>query len=180
MLSAKELHKIFLSALGSEIIAFSDIEKKPLEIDLKPPLPHKLRLYLFNCTNPPGGRPLGEYKIQLTLPKCKRKQRLHLDYSGGRLVFLAGYIPDIDIFVFWDPDLYKDFAYSMNFQVKALTVHTALVEKYSEQVRVLKDGRKEIVLATQAKNLTATLNRRVQITIDNVAGGNNFEQFSLL
>ena len=116
----------FLRALSGSVLSHSNLAKKPLNADLKPPLPHRIRLYLFKATYPPGGRTLGEHKIQLMVPGQLREQRASFDYSDGRIILLGGYRPDLKIFVLWDADLYGDFPFSRNVQVKAETIYAAL------------------------------------------------------
>ena len=62
-LSKKVLNTIFLEGLGEHVVWHSDIFSSPLLVDLQP-RNLRLRVYLWNCTNPPGGRALDEYKIQ--------------------------------------------------------------------------------------------------------------------
>jgi len=40
-----------------------------------PPLPPKLRVYIYNATYLPGGRTMGEHKIQLIVPAQLRGER---------------------------------------------------------------------------------------------------------
>ena len=60
-LSKHDLNKTFLDGLGERVKWHSDEDSCPLLIDLSAPMQLKLRVYLFNCTNPPGGRALDEY-----------------------------------------------------------------------------------------------------------------------
>src|ERR1700752_1485365 len=117
-LSVEGLHQTFLRALNSSVVSHSDVGAKPLEVDLKSPLPPKLRVYLYNATYPPGGRTMGEHKIQLIIPGQGRGECANFDMSGGRIPLLVGYRADIRIFMLWDADLYVDFSYSRNVQVK--------------------------------------------------------------
>src|SRR4051812_21894560 len=93
-LPAGELHRTFLSALGEAVVWHSELAEKPLEIDLEPPLPRQIRAYVFNATRPPGGRSLGEHKVQLIAPGQRRGTRGALDFSAGRIVLLVGYQAD--------------------------------------------------------------------------------------
>ena len=74
-LSAEELNSAFLDTLGDAVVSHGDIVSKPLEVDLRGPLPPKLRVYLYNATYPPGGRGMGEHKIQLMVPGQGRDDR---------------------------------------------------------------------------------------------------------
>jgi hypothetical protein len=91
----------------------------------------RLRVYLWNCTNPPGGRALDEYKIQVILPGQQRGERGQLDYSDGRLPIIGALVRDGDdvSFAFWDADKHSDFAYSGNMQVKADVIVESFVRR---------------------------------------------------
>lgn len=64
-LSPGELHQRVVDALGGSLLHASPQGARPLDVDAAPPLPAKLRLYVWTITNPPGGRPADEHKIQL-------------------------------------------------------------------------------------------------------------------
>lgn len=168
-----ELHRRFISALGAGVRSHTDLEQKPLEADLATPLPSRVRLYIFNATRPPGGRPVGEHKVQLIVPGQKRGQRASFDQTGGRIVLLAGYAAEEDVFVLWDAGLYTDFAWSRNVQVKATTIIEATAGKIAEQERRLRptggDAVTETLLACPPARLADALVRRVGITRDRMA-----------
>ncbi|NNM76386.1 helix-turn-helix domain-containing protein [Sphingomonas sp. ID1715] len=168
-----ELHRRFIRALGAGVRSHTDLEHKPLEADLATPLPSRVRLYIFNATRPPGGRPVGEHKVQLIVPGQKRGQRASFDQTGGRIVLLAGYAAEEDVFVLWDAGLYTDFAWSRNVQVKATTIIEATAGKIAEQERRLRpaggDAVTETLLACPPARLADALVRRVEITRDRMA-----------
>src|SRR5438128_634390 len=86
------LHRRFIDALGpAAVLSHSQWEEKPFNIDLAAPLPQRVRLYIYNATQPPGGRPLGEHKVQLIVPGQKRSDRASFDNTDGRIVLLSGY-----------------------------------------------------------------------------------------
>jgi excisionase family DNA binding protein len=163
-----DLHRRFLAALGSGVKSHGDLNRKPLEVDLRPPLPTRIRVYLFNATRPPGGRPIGEHKVQLIMPSQKRGDRGSFDNGDGRIVFLVGYAAEEDVFILWDAGLYADFAWSRNVQVKAETIVEASAGKLATQIRILRPthghAQSEVVLATSPSRLAETLQRRVQVT----------------
>lgn len=169
-MSIPQLHKTFLDALGSNVLQSSDLETKPLEVDLKPPLPTKIRLYIFNMTDPPGGRTLGELKIQLIIPGQARGERASFDDTGGRLVLLAGYKEDVDIFAFWDAGLYPNFSYSRNVQIYADAINAAIAGQVAERERNLRGVGKEIQIAVSSDNLKEGILIRKQRTIERIAG----------
>ena len=90
-LTAKQLNELFVADLGEAYCIKSEIEKKPLLISpvANPEIIYKV--YIYNCTNPPGGRTLDEYKIQLILPDQGRGNRGHLDETDGTIILIVGF-----------------------------------------------------------------------------------------
>jgi len=164
-LSVEELHTTFLAALDGSVVAHTDLENKPLEVDLKAPLPPRLRVYMYNATYPPGGRTMGEHKIQLIVPGQDRGARANFDASLGRIPLLVGYRPDLQIFMLWDAELYVDFSYSRNVQVKPETVYEAFAQGIGRQRRALWHQEAEIVITSDPRHLRQALLERQQETI---------------
>lgn len=160
------LHEHFLKSISNKILSHSDISQKPFEVDLIYPFPPKIRLYLYNLTCPPGGRSLGEHKIQIIIPGQKRGIRSNFNYGDGRLVLLAGYDSRHDVFVFWDAGLYTNFPFSMNVQVKAETVYAAFTGMVVHQERKLHSGPMEIVTAAPSELLPRALRERIDLTLE--------------
>lgn len=169
-----ELHRRFLDALGDGVRSCEDVDRKPLDTELVPPLPGRIRVYIFNATRPPGGRPLGEHKVQLMVPGQKRGDRGRFDYGDGRIVLLVGYSAEEDVFILWDAGLYTDFAWSRNVQVKTETLIRATSGKIAEQKRNLRHAAggsaTETVLACVPSRLGDALVRRLSITRDRMVG----------
>ncbi|MGE0575397.1 MAG: hypothetical protein AB7O82_12035 [Reyranella sp.] len=167
-LTQLDLHRHFIAMLGKGVTSHSALSQKPLELDLASPFPGRIRIYLFNATRPPGGRPLGEHKVQLIMPGQRRDERGSFDHGDGRMVFLVGYAAEEDVFVLWDAGLYPDFAWSRNVQVKAETIVEASAGKLATQQRHLRpaDGQAvtETLLAAPASRLVEAMQRRVQLT----------------
>lgn len=164
-----ELQQRLLSALASAVLrVHSAIDAKPFEIDLAPPLPHRVRIYMYNATRPPGGRPLGEHKIQLMVPGKGRGERASFDHGDGRIVLLIGYAAEEDVFILWDAGLYSDFAWSRNVQVKAETIIEASAGKLATQDRQLRPttGKPtvETVVAVKSRRLGEGIVRRMELT----------------
>lgn len=170
-LDACDLHKLFISALDGGVASVSDLESKPLLADLCLPLPMRIRLYMFNITHPPGGRTPGEHKIQLIVPGQERGQTGQFDQSNGRLVVLAGYSEDSDVFVLWDAGLYPEFSYSRNVQVNPETVYAAASGRLVTQDRRLRGQGIEKVIAAPPQKLKDALQLRAQLTIARLVGG---------
>lgn len=163
-----ELHRRLVQALGAEVRSHSPWNTKPFEMDLAPPLPQRVRVYMYNATRPPGGRPLGEHKVQLIIPGQRRDQRGAFDNGDGRIVLLMGYAAEEDVFILWDAGLYPDFAWSRNVQVKAETIIQASAGKLATQERQLRppNGRPtvETVLSVKPRRLAEAIVRRMELT----------------
>ena len=168
-LSTEKLHEVFLNALGEDVLSASPTSLKPLEVDLNPHLISKIRLYIYNMTNPPGGRTVGELKIQLIVPGQARGERGSFDESDGRTILLVGYHKELDVFGLWDAGLYTDFSYSRNVQMYSETVISAFSGKIAERERLLKSvmGR-EIQIAVNSKNLRDRIIRRKKRTLERI------------
>jgi hypothetical protein len=170
-LSVELLHQTFLDALNSSVVSHSDLDTKPLEVDLKNPLPPKLRVYIYNATYPPGGRTMGEHKIQLIVPGQERGARANFDSSGGRIPLLVGYRSDLRIFMLWDAELYLDFSYSRNVQVMPETVYEAFARGIGKQKRNLWTGDGEIVITSDPRHLGQAILERQKETLKRLLGG---------
>lgn len=163
-ITVKVMHSFFIDALKDVIDHHSDINKKPLDVDLSKPYPLHLRIYMYNCTNPTGGRPRDEYKLQLIVPNQKRGERGNFDTSDGRIVLLVAYAqiylePNEGVFVFFDALKHTDFSYSANLQVKASIINRALLEPISL-------GNKqtgEVIIAAQAAHIMAAIDKRLTV-----------------
>ena len=164
-----QMHQLFIEALGDAVLRHSSYNSAPLLVDLKPPFPIKLRVYIFNGTNPPGGRALDEYKIQIILPEQTRGSRASLDFSDGRMPILAAYICIADeikdgVFVLWDAFKHDDFAYSANMQVKSETIIKAL----ASPTALSKRNNDEVIIAARAPYLLDAIKCRVEILQRNI------------
>jgi hypothetical protein len=169
-LTVRELHDTFLDALADRVALHSDLEDKPLEVDLKTPLPPKLRVYMYNATHPPGGRTMGEHKIQLIVPGQERGRRGNFDSSDGRIPLLVGYRQNLGIFILWDAECYIDFAYSRNVQVNPETIYEAFAQGIGRQERRLWTQATETVITADARHLADAILERQRYTIYRLLG----------
>jgi hypothetical protein len=163
--SKPEIHQKFIDILGDKVVDHLGVESVPFEAELEPPLPSKVRIYAYNVTSPPGGRPSGEYKAQLIVPDQNPGERASFNHSNGHFVLVFGYTVDTDVFILWDAGLHYDFAYSKNVQVKASTVYEALAGELGTQVRHLQTG-KETVVTSNADNLDEAIQLRHDLTTE--------------
>ena len=123
-----------------------------MDLSLAPPFPPRVRVYIFNATNPPGGRSTPEHNIQLMVPGQGRHDRADFDWSGDFEVLLVGKVEDEPAFVLWDARLHTNFANSSNVQVRTSTIQAALSGRRLEiQPRLLNHRTvEEHVIATPA------------------------------
>lgn len=171
-LKRQQLNRLFIEGLGDVVREHNGFDATPLLVDLKQPFPLKLRVYLFNCTNPPGGRALDEYKIQVILPGQSRGTRASLDYSDGRMPLLAAYARFADevkdgVFVFWDSYKHRDFSYSANMQVKSDAIIKALCAPFSTSKR----SNDEVVIVARPPYLLAAIRHRIELLRKDIEGG---------
>ncbi len=162
-LKKQELNKLFIEGLGDRVVWSSDEDSAPLLIDVitNTGSEYRLRAYLFNLTNPPGGRAADEYKAQLILPGQKKKERASLDYSDGRMPLLVAYAQEgkDGIFVLWDADKHDQIAFSSNIQVKSDAI---LMAMYKEVVRSRR-ANNEIIVSARPQYLYEAIKERISI-----------------
>ena len=160
LLPKAELHARFNTALGSASVAVDTDSSGELVVSLRSPLPQRVRVYIYNATNPPGGRPTPEHKIQLGLTGQRRDERRDFDWSGVDLVLLCGYVPEHDVFVFWDATMHIQFPHSKNLQVKSANIEAAA----ASGVRVRQDRRlmtgMEVVICTPSQLVVEAIEER--------------------
>lgn len=173
--ATEALHRAFVKSLGSIVTAHSDLAKKPLLVDLSSPLHLRARLYCYTLTHPPGGRTTGEHKVQLMVPGQAKGTRANFDLSDGRVVLLAGYQPELEVFALWDSGLYRDFPHSRNVQVKAETLYAAYAGGIATQERKIwsqwDDGASgwkgiEVVVTALASRLPEAIEIRQQLSLE--------------
>jgi excisionase family DNA binding protein len=167
-ISQTEMHERFIAALGKRALRHGPTSAKPLEIDLGGQLPVRIRVYMFNATRPPGGRPTGEHKVQLIVPGQRRGERGSFDHGDDRVVLLVGYVAEEDVYVLWDAGLYANFAWSRNVQVKVETIIEATAGKLATQFRQLRPAEGpaivETLLAAPTERLAEAIDTRIQLS----------------
>lgn len=167
-LPIKALQEHFVNCLKGAVESRSNIAIKPLLVNIKKPYSLKFRVYLFNCGNPPGGRPIDEHKIVLNVDQAYGT-RGNFDISNGRFALVVGYVRTYDIFVLWDSSKHKNFAYNKNLQVKADTILNAFINPTSQQQRHTNNG-EEIIIAARSEYLLQAIMERVDIMYAELLG----------
>jgi hypothetical protein len=159
-LTNQELNETFVDALAPVVTRIVDNTAPVLELQLAAPYPPRLRVYLYNATNPQGGRSTPEHKIQLAAPGQVKGERANFDFTGGYSVLLVGKVEDEDAFVLWDASLYRDFTHSSNVQVRTETIEEALATgTIQTQERNLRRGVETVLAAPSALLPQAVLMR---------------------
>lgn len=169
--SKEELNGLIIEDLGDRVVWSSGINSKTLLLDLEMPK-RKLRIYVFNCTCPPGGRALGEYKIQMIIEGQSRGERGHINMNDGRIPLIMGYACPFDddkdgVYIIWDTNFHMEFAYSANLQCYLDPMLQALSE---DVVTCYKKGNREQIVVARRENLTKAIERRIQLDIQNLLG----------
>ncbi len=169
--SKEELNGLIIKDLGDRVVWNSGMSSKTLLLDLKMPR-RKLRIYVFNCTCPPGGRALDEYKIQMIIEGQVRGERGHINTDDDRIPLIMGYACPFDndrdgVYVLWDTSFHMEFAYSANLQCYLDPMLQALSE---DVVTCYKKGNKEQIVVARRENLTKAIERRIQLDIQNLLG----------
>lgn len=164
-LTKEELHTILLNSLGEHVISHSSIHEIPFMVELAPPCAWRVKIYLYNCTNPPGARQAGEYKIQIILPGQKPKEQGHIETEDGVITLLMGFASVTDsrddgIFVIWELRKHRDPAYSANVQVSLKT----LLRAYSEPMFAMKKrGNGEWIVVSRPQQIYEAIQKRVDV-----------------
>ena len=167
-LKKQELNRRFIEGLGSHVCWTSDEDSAPLLIDIRSNTgtEYRLRVYLYNLTNPPGGRATDEYKAQIILPGQQKKERASLDYSDGRFPLLVAYAQEgkDGVFVLWDADKHDNIAFSSNIQVKSDAIIKALYKRIVRSCRT----NNEIIVSARPQYLYEAIRERMSIMRQNV------------
>lgn len=162
-LKKQELNELFLNGLGGCVKWSSEADSAPLLVDIGTPsgAEYRLRAYLFNLTNPPGGRTADEYKAQLILPGQKKRQKASLDYSDGRLPLLVAYAQEgkDGVFVLWDADKHDVISFSSNIQVKSDAIIMATYKKFVCSKRT----NNEVIVSARPQYLYDAIKERIDI-----------------
>lgn len=139
----------------------SELDRKPLDLDLDAPLPPRLRVYLYSLVGGVGTKRPSEYKANLRVPGQKQGEYGSFVHPSGRFVIVGAYRADLDVFVFWDAALHQRFKWAGNIQVHSDTVHRAAARGWAKQHRKLTSGSTELVIACQSSTLPDALSRRL-------------------
>ncbi len=162
--SKEALNTFLIHDLDNRVAWHSDLSSKTFLVDLVKPT-RKLKIYVFNCTCPPGGRALDEYKIQLIIEGQKRGERGYIDDSDGRIPLIIGYatpFADVNdgVYIIWDTNYHSDFSYSANLQCYLDPMLQSLSQNV---VTCLKRGNNEKIVVSQRRYLKEAIEERIRI-----------------
>ena len=164
-LSKPELHTKIVMALGSNCTGAGDTSRIPFLTQVGSM--GAIGFYAFTMTTPHGGRPMGEFKVQLIVPGQGRANRGALDFTDGAFLVIAGWSPEEDVFALWDAYAHQEFAYSQNLQVGGRYVWEALTRKITYCRRTLRAGRGiETVVVCPSDQLFAALRERIRLSAE--------------
>jgi len=160
------MHNMLLADLGEAVVQVDNYKTKPLLITLGAPTPAKLRIYMFNCTCPPGGRAPDEYKSQLIIEGQKKGERRKLEETDGRLILLIGVATPFDsyenaVYVLWEAEAHREFSFSANLQVKL----EPMLRTFTDGVVVYRKKSKEDVVLAQRKDILTAISTRLDIDL---------------
>lgn len=161
--STEQLNRLFLDSLGEAVVSASTITDKPLLVETNLDYFNaKLRVYLFNCTNPPGGRKSDEYKCQITLPGLRRGEHCSFIKGDGRIALLGAVAKlaetnDAIVFIFWDAMYHENCSYSANIQVKS----EILISAFAKNVSVGIKSNNEKIVACRPMHLREGIKERI-------------------
>lgn len=126
--------------------------------------------YAFTLTSPTGGRPIGEYKIQLIVPHQPRRRRGSLYIAPGAFTILLGWSEVEGVFSMWDAYAHHEFAYSQNLQIKGECIWQAQVKGLSTCERRLRNGKGvETVVVCAADRLLDGIGVRMRKSVDRLS-----------
>ncbi|MGW2029782.1 hypothetical protein [Streptomyces sp. NPDC001811] len=154
------------------------LRTKPLLLRLKPPLPLRLRVYIFRATQHISERQEGAFRVQLTtktnpLAGDLPKPRYKFERTDNVRCMLIGYNPELRTFIIWDADLHDatGFTYSSGVQAPPGVVFKALAAGIAESKRTLKRSpRAETIIAARPERLAEAIERRVDLSIEALLG----------
>ena len=166
-MTQKELHDIFLEDIGTFAGRVEDCGRKPLKMHLDFPFNRDIKAFIWNCTAPPGGRSIDEYKEQLILENQKRGMRGHFDETDGYKSLIIGYAtPFVDklqgLWVLFELDKHREFAYSANIQIYL----RQLIEAFKHEIYVYQKHNHETVVVCTRPFLFEGMKKRFDIDFE--------------
>lgn len=168
-ISKQQIHERLLDGLGPVVQERKGTDSIPLEVELTPPLPPKIRVYAYKVTTPPGTGAEGDRLARLIVPGQSSDERASFDHSGGYFALVIGYDPQTEVFILWDAGLHQNFNYGKIVRATSETVFAAVGGNIGTQKRHLKTGT-EMVLTAKADRLVDAIKRRSDLVTERLVG----------
>lgn len=161
-ISQANLQLMFTHDIGECVKQCLNIGSKPLYLICGTPINCRLKVYIFNCTNPPGGRKHDEFKSQLIIENQKKGERGCLTEGPGEFVLVVGYATpfgasDDGVYIIWETERHREFSFSANLQIKL----DPMLETTEKDVVLFKKTNGELVVLAKRKNLVAAIKTRL-------------------
>jgi putative restriction endonuclease len=124
------LRSVLLSALPGAILVEDHGHTKPIIVSLQNE--NRFRIYLWTTTPDASahGRPAGEHKAQIILPRTVRGSSQRLVH-GDIPTAVLGYSPLFGVFTAWEAGLHVNSGYSKNLQFKEELLESCLLSGWA-------------------------------------------------
>lgn len=136
-----------IDALGGDLISHGDTSEVPLVLQVQG-LAMPVAVFAFTVSDPPGGRPADELKIQLIAPGQQKGESGNFKPPDDEsFALLLGYSVAYNVFVLWDAYKHRNFAWSKNCQVRLAAIKDAQISGLGCRDRRLQTGDEHIIVA---------------------------------
>jgi len=173
------LHRMLVRSLApvlQQVPTDDQLGNKPLDLTFEPPLPARLRFYVYGATQHASERQRGTFKVQLTsgIPTSEPR-KLQFDRRSGVRPILVGYQMDLGVFILWDADLHDlrgGFPYSKNVQAPPDIVWGAVAAGIKSGTRRLKKTIvEETIVAARPLYLPEAIELRIRLSNRTLCNG---------
>ncbi|MFE0898971.1 hypothetical protein [Streptomyces smyrnaeus] len=174
------LGQVLARALRSHLAVVppeTSLRAKPILLRLRPPLPLRLRVYLFRATQHASERQAGTFRIQLSVGEQvphTEPRRFKFDRSDNVRCLLAGYHSNLRTFILWDADMQdigEGYPFSKGVQAPPGVLFRAVARGIAEEERQLRrPNRMETIIAARPDCLAEAIERRVALSIRSISG----------
>lgn len=165
---AGTLHRVLVRSLGplvQQVPDETELDSKPLVLQLELPLPPRLRFYMFCATQHASERQADTFRIQLTTGKKRGRNRF--SRADGIRPVLVGYEPELETFILWDANINdaSGFTFSKGVQAPPDVVYRAAATGAAEGIRRTRGAKSaETVIAARRDHLVQALLRRIELS----------------
>lgn len=164
-LGTRGLHLRLVDDLQPHVVSHSDLAVKPLDLDLLPPLPARLRCYLYSLVVGGQSRP-NEFKAVLRVPGQPVGEYGAFNHAPGRLTLVLAYREDLNVWVLWDALLHPRFKNGGNIQVRRKVIFDAAGSGWQVQVRTVARRQREVIIACRGERLNQAICQRFLLMVE--------------